>query len=66
MNELTNRYLNKELNITNIFNKYWELLIVFKILDENKKNILLINDYNTDIYECLINFKEKIYNKKNK
>jgi len=37
---------------------------IFKILNEDKKNILLMNDYDTNIYNCLINFKEKIYNKK--
>ena len=61
MNELTNNYLNKDLTLTNVFYKYWELFVVFKILNENKKNILLINDYDTNIYLSITNFKEKIY-----
>ncbi len=64
MNELTNKYLNKDLILSNVFYKYWELFVIFKILNEDKKNILLMNDYDTNIYNCLINFKEKIYNKK--
>jgi hypothetical protein len=61
MNELTNNYLNKDLTLTNVFYKYWELFVIFKILNENKKNILLINDYDTNIYLSITNFKEKIY-----
>ncbi len=61
INELTNKYLNKDLTLSNVFYKYWELFVVFKILNEDKKNILLINDYDTNIYLSVTNFKEKIY-----
>lgn len=61
MNELTNKYLNKELILTNVFYKYWELFVIFKIINKDKKNILLINDYDTNIYLATTNFKEKIY-----